>query len=77
MKCPHCDTECNALVLETRKQDGGILRKRVCGSCSRPFMSMEKPDLTLHMSRARPDKVAAHVEPGPKVTSLEAFRAWR
>jgi transcriptional regulator NrdR family protein len=78
MICPHCDTECNALVLETRKQDGGLVRKRVCGHCGRPFLSMEKADLTLKLQRARPDKVrVGTIEQGPKAINRDAFKAWR
>ena len=80
MNCPHCGKECNALILETRKQDGGIVRKRACGMCGRSFLSMERSDPSLKMARARPDKQiakAAHIEAGPKATSLAAFTAWK
>lgn len=78
MKCPHCGVECNALVLETRKQDDAIIRKRACGSCGRFFLSKEVPDLTVKMSRPRPDRVrGGAVEPGPKAINRDAFTAWR
>ena len=80
MKCPHCHVECNALVLETRKQDGAIVRKRVCGPCGRPFYSKEVPDLGLRLRRERPDKIAkraACIESGPKSISHDAFKTWR
>jgi len=79
MKCPHCQLECNALVLETRKQDGAVIRKRACGHCGKGFYSREVADLSIKLQRARPDKLVkrTNIEPGPKVTSLDAFRAWR
>ena len=45
MKCPHCDKECNGIVLETRKQDGDILRKRACGGCGKSFLPQSGPTL--------------------------------
>ena len=79
MKCPHCNVECNALVLETRKQDDSIIRKRACGPCGKSFYSREVPDASIVLHRQRPDKVAqrANIEPGAKLTSLDAFKAWR
>lgn len=79
MKCPHCSIECNAIVLETRKQEDSIVRKRACGHCGKSFHSREVPDASIVMQRARPDKLAkrANIEPGAKLTSLDAFRAWR
>lgn len=79
MNCPHCNIESNAVVLETRKQDGAIIRKRACGHCGKNYFSREVPDLSIVLHRERLDKIAAHanVEPGPKVTNLEAFKAWR
>ena len=79
MKCPHCEVECNALILETRKQDDSIVRKRACGHCGKNFFSREVPDISIRLRRERPDKAAqrSDIEPGVKVTSLAAFRAWR
>lgn len=79
MKCPHCHTECNALVLETRKQDGALIRKRACGHCGKSFYSREVADLSIKLQRARPDKLGkcANIEPGSKTINLDAFRAWR
>ena len=33
MKCPHCKLGTLGKVLETRPQDGVILRRRYCGAC--------------------------------------------
>ena len=77
MKCPHCQNECNALVLETRKQDGDILRKRACGSCGNSFLTAERPDVTLVMRRDRPDKkVDKPAEWIPSKASWDAFNVW-
>lgn len=79
MKCPHCNTECNALVLETRKGNGELFRKRVCGACGRGFVSREYADVSFKLpprpGRNKPSNM--RIEDGPKVTSLDAFRAWR
>ena len=80
MQCPHCKDECKALVLETRKQDGTIIRRRTCGSCERPFLTQEVADRSIILRRPiRPSKTAREnvIEQGPKVTSLAAFSAWR
>jgi transcriptional regulator NrdR family protein len=77
MNCPHCQTESNGNVLETRKQDGAIIRKRACGNCGKNFYSREVGDFnwiyaSIVMKRARSDKAAtrADVEPGPKAISI-------
>lgn len=79
MKCPHCTQECNALVLETRKQDDAIIRRRACGKCGKAFYSREVPDLTIVLRSTRTNKPGrfARVEPGPKSTNLDAFTVWR
>jgi transcriptional regulator NrdR family protein len=79
MNCPHCHTEAKGVVLETRKQDDSIIRKRACGHCGKGFCTREVPDASIVMKRERPDKIAkrADIEPGPKVTNLDAFKAWR
>ena len=80
MKCPHCRTECNALVLETSKgDDGDLFRKRVCGACGNPFVSREYADVSFKLP-TRPGRYRSsskRIEDGPKATSLDAFRAWR
>lgn len=82
MKCPHCNKECNAVVLETRKgADGDLFRKRVCGHCGQPFVSREYAEASFKLpTRLRPGKNKPsnmRIEDGPKATSLDAFRAWR
>ena len=79
MNYPHCHTESNGNVLETRKQEDSIIRKRACGKCGKGFFTREVPDASIVMKRERLDKIAkrADIEPGPKVTNLDAFKAWR
>jgi transcriptional regulator NrdR family protein len=78
MKCPHCNKECNAIVLETRKLDGDLYRKRVCGACGNSFVSREYADASFKLpSRPGRHKPSGRIETGPKATSLDAFRAWR
>ena len=77
MKCPHCGHDNRqAIVLETRKQDDGTLRKRGCGHCGKSFLTMEKPDATLIMRRVRPPKTSK--APGDvRVTNNDIFTVWK
>lgn len=86
MKCPLCLIDCNSVVLETRKQDGELLRRRACGHCGKNYFSREVPDLTVIARRIRPDKIAAREaakadrEAGihsMKNINLDALKAWR
>ena len=79
MKCPHCQKDCTSVVQETRKQDGHIIRGRLCGYCEKRFYSREAPDITIVLRRSRPDKRPRQdkIEAGVKVTSLAAFQVWR
>jgi len=80
LKCPHCNTESTALVLETRKQDDSIVRKRGCGACHKYFYSQEAPVLGLTLKRDRIDKRTVRgeiVAKPPRATNLDAFSVWR
>ena len=41
MRCPHCNTNDNSKVVETRKHDGAVYRRRKCFSCDANFVSLE------------------------------------
>lgn len=41
--CPVCG-ECEHSVLETRRQNGSIKRRRRCGGCGLPFKTHERAD---------------------------------
>lgn len=41
MKCPHCKLGTLGKVLETRAQDGVILRRRHCGACGNRTVTRE------------------------------------
>lgn len=43
MKCPKCGGESKAVVMETRKHDGDIYRRRMCGACGVPIVTREVP----------------------------------
>lgn len=77
MNCPHCKAEHNGVVLETRKQDGDILRKRACGKCGKFFLTAEKADLSLVMRRFRADKLVTQpIRQIPKVSNRDVFNVW-
>ena len=78
MKCPHCSKECNSLILETRKQDDSVVRKRACGGCGKSFLSEERVNAELKMVRYRPGKDKNRRVPEKlKVTGRDLFTAWR
>lgn len=41
MKCPHCERESKAKVLESRKINGEAWRMRLCTKCLKQFVSRE------------------------------------
>lgn len=49
MKCPHCQKESKAKVLESRLWDGKMWRRRTCSLCFRSFVSVETTDSGLRM----------------------------
>ena len=80
MRCPHCGVESNALILETRKGGDSIMRRRVCGGCSKSFVSREYTEAEMKLpatTRERHPVTSNRIEPGPKADNLAAFRAWR
>lgn len=54
MRCPHCRSDLKSIVMETRQQDGAIVRRRSCTACSKPYVSEERPapDLIIRDLRA-------------------------
>ena len=86
MKCPHCGKENQSPVLETRKLDGSIYRKRSCGACSMSFVSREYADANLKLPRPKrtPEQhareIAAQrkgVPAGIRGDGLDLARIWR
>jgi transcriptional regulator NrdR family protein len=70
----------NALILETRKGDDSIMRRRVCGGCGQSFVSREYTEAQMRLPaslRERRPVASNRIEPGPKADNLAAFRAWR
>lgn len=47
MKCPHCDKESKAKVLESRKVNGEVWRNRFCNKCLKQFVSHETTSADL------------------------------
>jgi transcriptional repressor NrdR len=44
MKCPYCDSD-DTRVINTRRNERGVRRRRVCQSCDQRFSTMERPVL--------------------------------
>lgn len=42
MRCPHCQHDGKAAVIESRQIDGDVYRKRTCGKCFKGFTSREQ-----------------------------------
>ena len=51
MKCPHCQHEGKLLVVETRKHEGSVYRRRSCGFCGESFVSVESAPKGLKMPK--------------------------
>lgn len=49
MRCPHCDHVATHKVVETRKFEGDVYRRRRCSSCSCAFVSVETSDVDMQM----------------------------
>lgn len=41
MKCPHCNKESKAKVISSRRFDADVWRIRICGICTKQFVSRE------------------------------------
>ena len=52
MNCPHCEATSKALVLESRRVEGDILRRRLCGVCSKTYVTREYADSDLRIPTA-------------------------
>ena len=77
MKCPHCDTPFNALILETRKDESGIYRRRMCSNCAKSIVTREYADkdfkLPLRARIRKPRPVDTLIEVGNK----SVFNVWK
>lgn len=67
MNCPHCGTASSAKVLESRKHEGQVYRRRYCSpGCRQYFVTVEAGAVGLTMPpRSRPGKL---VKEKPKTT---------
>src|SRR3954451_10681199 len=52
VRCPSCESEANR-VLETRRVDGSIRRRRECASCSGRFTTWERTERNALAVRKR------------------------
>lgn len=79
MNCPHCAAKCTSIVLETRKDEVDVYRRRACGMCGKSVVTREYADASLKMpptTRDRKHTGRGNIE-GVKATNLDAFKAWR
>lgn len=77
--CPHCAKDLRCIVLETRIQDEGVVRKRACGSCGNSFNTLEKVDVNVVMSRKRDDKRLTYKlrDKRVKKNDTSVFNVWK
>jgi transcriptional regulator NrdR family protein len=75
MKCPCCETEAKTLVLETRKMNGDIARKRECTSCGKTFTTREflDPEIVIHMLKLKPKRDG---EKRQRKSNNDLFKVW-
>ena len=77
MKCPHCDSPCTSLILETRKDESGIYRRRVCPDCAKSIVTREYADkafklpLKTRIRRTRPTDTLI------EVSNKSVFNVWK
>lgn len=77
MKCPHCDAPFDSLILETRKDDSGIYRRRVCPTCAKSIVTREYADkdfklpLQARIRKTRPTDTLI------EVTNKNVFNVWK
>jgi hypothetical protein len=77
MKCPRCGIETGNKVLESRKVDGEVLRRRDCHGCGKTFVTKEVADLDLRIPMVRRNQPVGERSHGVRVSNNDIFRAWR
>lgn len=67
MRCPHCQKESKAKVLESRKVEGEVWRLRVCALCIKQFVSQEttSKEMKFPWSAVAVKRKLAEVEEAP------------
>lgn len=77
MNCPHCGTPCNSLILETRKDESGIYRRRVCPDCAKSVVTREYADKNFKLPlRARVRKTRP-TDTLIEVSNKSVFNVWK
>lgn len=80
MNCPHCQSPATGLILETRKHEDDVYRRRACANCGKSVITREHAEAALKMPyRVREDKKqsTSAVMDGMKSINRDAFKAWR
>jgi transcriptional regulator NrdR family protein len=81
MKCPHCDKESKATVIESRRAQGAVWRRRTCLLCYKNFVSQEVTSPSMKFPRevqSRGRKTDRTLKPEQKaeVTGLHLQKVW-
>jgi len=77
MKCPHCDSEINSLILETRKNDVDIYRRRVCPDCSKSVVTREYADKDFKLPLQARIRKLRPVDTLIEVGNKSVFNVWK
>ena len=77
MKCPHCDSEINSLILETRKDGVDIYRRRACPDCSKSVVTREYADKALRMPARGGVRKLRPVDTLIEVGDKSVFNVWK
>lgn len=74
MKCPHCQKESRAKVMESRQCEGQVWRRRICGACFKTFVSVEVTDPNMRMPNQTQSRYRVK-DPKPKPEETGVIRS--
>lgn len=69
MKCPHCQKDTRALVLESRAHEENLYRRRQCGACGKTFVTEEIAHADMRLPRPS-GSARANAKHGASVRSV-------
>jgi transcriptional regulator NrdR family protein len=67
------------MVLETRRYQDAVYRKRCCPNCSKSVITIETvvPGTKLPREPREDKQTKEKIDEGPKVISLDVLKVWR